>query len=158
MGAVWLAEETLSGRSGHAVGRALLEALYQQVTGEKMPEIQVQPGGKPCFSDSEWHFSITHTKKRAVCALAKAPVGIDAEELDRRVDPRLAEKVLSPGEKAQFDTAPDKSRALLTFWVLKEAWVKRTGRGLRGYPNDTGFSLEDPRVVCRNNCLLAVLL
>ena len=50
----------------------------------------------------------------------------------------------------------DKRRALLTFWVLKEAQVKRTGDGLRGYPNKTDFFLEDPRVTEMDGCLVAV--
>lgn len=154
---VWLAGEPLAGRTGHDVGRILLERLYAELTGEKIPEIAVAEGGKPYFPGSPWHFSITHTPRHAFCALAKTPVGMDAEELDRAVNLRLAEKVLSPGEKAQFDRAEDKNRAFLTFWVLKEASVKRTGKGLRGYPNDTDFSLDDPAVAERDGCLVAVL-
>lgn len=73
------------------------------------------------------------------------------------MDLRLAEKVLSPSEKAQFDAAADQRRALLTFWVLKEASVKLTGEGLRGYPNDTAFSLADSRVREIDGCLVAIL-
>lgn len=95
--------------------------------------------------------------RRAFCALSRREIGIDAEELDRNVKLALAEKILSPKEKAQFDAAPDKRRALLTFWVLKEARVKRTGEGLRGYPNGTDFSLNDPRVTEMDGCLVAVI-
>ena len=70
---------------------------------------------------------------------------------------KLAEKVLSPTEKMQFDAATDQRKALLTFWVLKEAAVKLTGEGLRGYPNHTNFSLDDPRVTEIDGCLVAVL-
>jgi len=89
--------------------------------------------------------------------LAGENVAIDAEELDRKVSLKLAEKVLSPGEKRQFDAAPDKNRAFLTLWVLKEAAAKLTGRGLRGYPNHTNFSLDDSRVTQMDGCLVAVL-
>ncbi|MGM9659400.1 MAG: 4'-phosphopantetheinyl transferase superfamily protein [Faecousia sp.] len=81
---------------------------------------------------------------------------MDAEELDRRVNLSLAEKILSPGEKAQFDAAADQKRALLTFWVLKEAAAKLSGRGLHGYPVDTDFSLDDPRVREMDGCLVAI--
>ena len=60
-------------------------------------------------------------------------------------------------EKAQFDAASDKRKALLTFWVLKEAAAKRSGEGLRGYPNHTHFSLDDPRVTQIDGCIVAVL-
>ncbi len=147
----------LQGRSGHAAGRELLAALYRQATGEEMPEIRVTRRGKPYFPDSPWHFSITHTPRHAFCVLARENVGIDAEELDRAVNPAIAEKILSPGEMTQYRAAPDPRVALLTFWVLKEAAAKLTGEGLRGYPSCTDFSLDDPRVCVRDNCLLAIM-
>ena len=77
--------------------------------------------------------------------------------ISQRIRLSLAQKILSPGEKRQFDAASDPRRALLTFWVLKEAQAKFTGDGLRGYPNHTNFSLEDPRVTEIDGCLVAVI-
>lgn len=147
----------LNGRSGHEAGRQLLAALYRKETGKDMPEIAATDLGKPYFVDHSLHFSISHTKKHAFCALSENNVGLDAEELDRKVHLALADKILSPGEKAQYDLAEDKPRAFLTFWVLKEAEAKLTGEGLRIYPNHTNFSLEDPRVTEMEGCLVAVL-
>ena len=147
----------LNGRTGHEAGRALLTRLYGEATGQPLPPIEVGAWGKPAFVDSDWYFSISHTKKHAFCVLAEENIAIDAEELDRRVNLSLAEKILSPTEKAQFDAAADKNRALLTFWVLKEASAKLSGRGLLGYPNDTAFSLDDPRVRELEGCLVAIL-
>lgn len=152
-----IASCALAGRTGHEAGRALLAALYREETGLELPPIAVKAGGKPYFPGSDWHFSISHTPRRAFCALSHREIGIDAEERDRNVNLALAEKILSPGEWVQFDAAPDKRRALLTFWVLKEAQVKRTGDGLRGYPNGTDFSLNDPRVTEMDGCLVAVI-
>ena len=151
-----LASCALDGRTGHEAGRALLAQLYGEATGQPLPPIVIGEWGKPEFADSGWHFSISHTKNHAFCVLAKVNVAIDAEELDRRVNLSLAEKVLSPTEKAQFDAAADKKRALLTFWVLKEAAAKLSGRGLHGYPNDTAFSLDDPCVSELDGCLVAI--
>ena len=147
----------LNRRTGHEAGRALLTRLYGEATGQPLPPIEVGAWGKPAFSDSGWHFSISHTKKHAFCVLEKENVAIDAEELGRRVNLSLAEKILSPSEKDQFDAAADKNRALLTFWVLKEASAKLSGRGLHGCPNDTAFSLDDPRVRELEGCLVAIL-
>jgi len=147
----------LQGRSGHEAGRALLEQMYREAAGEELPGIAIGERGKPYFPGSGWHFSISHTKDHAFCVLSRKPVGLDAEELDRRVNLALAEKILSPGEREQFDAAADKGRALLTFWVLKEAAAKLSGQGLRGYPNHTDFSLEDPRVTEIDGCLVAVV-
>lgn len=147
----------LTGQTGHQAGRQLLRNLYRQESGEELPEIAVTARGKPYFPDSSWHFSISHTPNHAFCVLSKNNVAIDAEETDRKVNLKLAEKILSPDEKQQFDTAKNKTRALLTFWVLKEAAAKLSGEGLRGYPNHTNFSLEDPRVTETEGCLVAVL-
>ena len=147
----------LEGQSGHDAGRALLAQLYQEATGETLPEIRILERGKPCFADGGFHFSISHTPHHAFCVLSENNIGIDAEELDRKINLKLADKILSPEEKRQFDAAEDKARALLTFWVLKEAEAKLSGEGLRGFPNHTNFSLEDPRVTETEGCLVAVL-
>ena len=147
----------LFGQTGHEAGRQLLAALYREATGESLPEIRVTDRGKPYFPDSPWHFSISHTPKHAFCVLSENHVGLDAEEMGRKINLRLAEKILSPREKRQFDAAPNKEKALLTFWVLKEAAAKLSGEGLRGYPNHTNFSLEDSRVKELDGCIVAVM-
>ena len=143
--------------TGHQAGRKLLAELYRAETGEDLPEIRVTDRGKPYFPDSDWHFSISHTPKHAFCVLSRHNVGLDAEELDRKVNLKLADKILSPGEKSRFEAAENKEKALLTFWVLKEAAAKLSGEGLRGYPNHTDFALEDPRVTETDGCLVAVM-
>ena len=152
-----LESRPLEGRRGHDAGRALLAELYTRETGDPLPEIRIAEWGKPYFADSPWHFSISHTRRRVFVALSRHNIGIDAEELDRPLNLKLADKVLSPAERVQFDTAPDPRRALLTFWVLKEAQAKCSGEGLRGYPNHTDFSLEDPRVFEHSGCIVAII-
>jgi len=152
-----LASQQIRPGTGHEAGRALLSRLYREYTGKEMPEILTSDRGKPYFANGSVHFSISHTKNHVFCAVSHRPIGIDAEELDRNINLQLAQKILSPAEKAQFDTAADQRMALLTFWVLKEAQAKRTGQGLTGYPNHTNFSLDDPRVTIQDGCLLAVI-
>jgi phosphopantetheinyl transferase len=154
---VKLAGEPLKGRSGHAAGRELLARLYREETGHDLPPIEVALRGKPYFPDDPRHFSISHTKGHVFCVLCDRPVGLDAEEMDRIIDLRLAKKILSEPEMARFDTAADQRRALLKLWVLKEAAAKLTGEGLRGYPNHTDFSPDDPRVLEMDGCYVAVL-
>ena len=144
----------LEGRSGHEAGRALLAAAYREKTGKEMPPILTGEWGKPYFEGSNLHFSISHTKKHAFCALSEGPVGIDAEEEDRNIALRLAPKILSPEEAERFDGSRE---MLLRFWVLKEASVKLTGLGLQGYPNHTDFDPNDPRIQKIDGCLVAVL-
>ena len=139
----------LPGQTGHEAGRALLAQMYEAYTGNPMPPIVIAPGGKPYFENDPVHFSITHTKCHVFC--------VDAEDADRKINLLLAEKILSQNEKKQYDEAEDKQKALLTFWVLKEAAAKCTGEGIHGYPNQTNFSLDDPRVNIVNGCIVAVV-
>ena len=152
-----LCSAALNGRTGYEAGRALLAEMYRAKTGQELPQICTAPRGKPYFPEGGLHFSISHTKRRVFCALSEKPVGIDAEETDRQVDLRLADKILSSGERQAYDAAADKRTALLRLWVLKEAAAKLSGEGLRGYPNTTDFSPDDPRVTETDGCFLAVM-
>ena len=152
-----LAGEALLGRSGHDAGRALLKRMYREETGEDAPEIATAERGKPYFVTGDLHFSISHTKNHVFCALSDKPVGLDAEEMDRESNLRLAEKILSESEKIRWEASADKRAALLRLWVLKEAAVKLSGEGLKGYPNDTDFDPEDPRIMELDGCYVAVM-
>ena len=147
----------ISPGEGHAVGRALLKEMVESLTRAPMPEILVTQRGKPYFAEGGLHFSISHTRGHVFCALSDRPIGIDAEEQDRDISLDLARKILSPGEFVQYENAEAPRLALLTFWVLKEAQAKCGGEGLRGYPNHTAFSLDDPRVRTMDGCLVAVI-
>lgn len=152
-----LAGEPLLGRNAHEAGLQLLAALYRQRYGEALPLIARTENGKPYFPEHPGYFSISHTKKHVFCVLSQRPVGLDAEEEDRKVNPSLAKHILSSREFAQYEQAEDPRIALLTFWVLKEAAAKLSGEGIKGYPNHTDFDLNDPRVQRMNGCLVAVI-
>ena len=149
-------EKILPGQ-GHAAGRALLQKMYEARFDRPMPQILVTDRGKPYFADSSAHFSISHTKGHVFCVLSHVPVGLDAEEADRQIDLRLADKILSAPEKVRFRQAADKTEALLRFWVLKEAAAKLTGDGLRGYPDQTDFDPGDPRIQIIDGCYVAII-
>ena len=147
-----LAWQRLESRNGHEAGRQLLAELYRAETGQDLPRIAVTVQGQPYFPDTPWHFSISHTENHVFCALSERNIGIDAEEADRPIDPRLAERLLSPGELEKFDNSRE---MLLKFWVLKEAYAKLTGRGLGNYLGQTDFDPETAQII--DGCYVAVL-
>lgn len=152
---IYFASCPLSEETGHHAGRRLLLQLYDAHAGGEMPPIITTQRGKPCFSDSKWHFSISHTKRHAFCVLAGQNVGLDAEEMDRQIDLHLADKILSPPERARFDAAEDPRGALLRLWVQKEAYAKLTGRGWGSYLYETNFDPEDAKIM--DGCYVAVM-
>jgi len=147
----------LENQSGHDAGRELLADLYFEENGSEMPEILRADRGKPYFSESNWHFSISHTDRHAFCCLSRQNVGIDAEEEHRKIDLRIAERFLSETEKKRLRLAPDQNTALLRLWVLKEAYAKLTGRGIGNWLKSTDFDPEDPRITCIDGCFVAIL-
>ena len=157
MAQIYLASAALDGRSGHEVGRELLAGLYRAHAGDAMPQILTQPMGKPYFAHSAWHFSISHTPRHAFCVLADVPIGLDAEEADRKIDLRLATRILSDREFLQYHESEDACKALLSFWVLKEAQAKLTGEGIKWPPDHTDFTLPDSRIREIDGCLVAIV-
>jgi len=142
----------LNGQTGHEAAYALLA----QAVGD-LPKICYTDRGKPFFPEKDLHFSISHTKNHAFCAVSHQNIGIDAEETDRKVRLHLADRYLSPAEKARFDAAENKAAALLRLWVLKESYAKLTGRGLGDYLKNTDFDPEDPRIQIIDGCFVAVM-
>ncbi len=124
--------------------RRLLDHLYQETTGQPMPPLLRRERGKPYFAHGPLHCSITHTRAMVFCALAEVEIGLDAELLSRRIRPALAKKVLSSQEYRLWQQSEDPDRLFLSLWTLKEATVKYTGDGLRGYPNHLSFDLQGP--------------
>ena len=152
-----LAWKRLDGQSGHEAGRELLARLYLGETGETLPEISITPQGKPFFSNSPLYFSVSHTKHHAFCCLARENVGIDAEEMDRKIRLEQAKAWLSSEELAFFAASTDSRDCLLRFWVLKEALAKLTGRGWGNYLKNTRFNPNAKEIQIIDGCYVAVL-
>ncbi len=112
-----------------------------------MPPLRTEERGKPYWENSPWYLSISHTRSRAFCLLAGCPVGLDAKPLNRKTAASLPKKVLSPGELQRWQESGSDPEVFLTLWTLKEAQVKFTGQGLRGYPNNLNFRLDPPMLV-----------
>ncbi len=96
----------------HQVALELLEAACG-----KPLELKKDPDGKPRLVEGAECFNISHTRRWAGVAVADQEIGFDLEE------PRELKHLgfVAPGEEG-IDP--------LTLWVIKESFVKYTGRGL----------------------------
>jgi phosphopantetheinyl transferase len=79
-------------------------------------------------------FNIAHTNDLVICAVTRAgDVGVDAEDTTQAVDVSLvARHFLSQREQDRLAALAPQELAASFFeqWVLKEAYVKATGKGL----------------------------
>lgn len=85
--------------------------------------------GKPLETNG-WFHSRAHTVGLAVAAVAREPIGIDVESLDRRrlgaVRTKYADELARLGD--------DSVATCLGLWCAKEALVKRSGIGVADLP------------------------
>ena len=131
----------LAGRLGvlaqRAAGRRALSRALSRTLGEGAPDardLSRTDDGAPAALEhggSAWHWSVAHTAcpsgGLAVAAVARTPVGVDVESLDR---PRIApaEAFADAGELELL--SPRDDLATLRLWTAKEALVKRAGCGI----------------------------
>lgn len=115
--------------------KAAVEALLRHA----FPEGAVlchTPEGAPYLKDNPVHISISHSRSRAALAVcAEAPVGVDVETLRDQLA-RVAPRVLSEAELADYGTTAE---GLLRAWTLKEALYKAAG--VPGVDFRTGINL-----------------
>ena len=115
--------------SEHRDVRALLALAWREHGAGPMPEIVYEDGGRPRFASGPLFFSLSHSRTLAVCALSDREVGADAETV-RPVRPALPRRILPEEELRWMERQPGPDRAFLALWTAREAWAKRTGRGL----------------------------
>jgi 4'-phosphopantetheinyl transferase len=131
-------------REGYLAARALCRETLSRYTGVDPSQWRFGESayGKPTLLEphrfASLRFNLTHTDDLAMCAVTRAgEVGIDAEEISRAVDvPLLARHFFSRRAQAQLASLPARERVARFFeqWVLKEAYVKATGKGLAHAP------------------------
>lgn len=113
-----------------AADAALSFALSEHIPGyAPPPALSYDEAGRPRVPGA--HVSLSHTRGLAVCAISDAPVGLDVE-WERPINEKIARRVLSPDEMAEFSASEDQNEFLLLKWVAKEAYLKLTGAGIAG--------------------------
>ncbi len=114
-------------RNASLLGIALLAAACAELGTEFDPAALEYPGdGKPQLRGGP-DFSISHTRGLVACAAAASGrVGLDIET-SGSVTARVAGRILSTEERAVVERGALSSTDA---WVIKEAVVKLTGRGI----------------------------
>lgn len=112
-------------------GWLLRQALAQAGIAPAQQHFERTALGKPQLAGrSVPQFSLSHSGRWAVCALAGTPVGADVE--GPRCTPAIARRFFHPDELPDFDSLPEVEwqDQLNRLWTAKEAFTKALGGGL----------------------------
>ncbi|MFK4703430.1 4'-phosphopantetheinyl transferase [Roseateles asaccharophilus] len=153
-------------RDTFLAGRWLARRAVQRWLQVEVPPALAIADSGACVVDGVPHVqvSISHSSGMVACAASDVPVGVDLERLGRPRDHlALAETVHGIAQREQLVALPAAARELpfLTWWTLKEAWLKARGRGLdfaqmRALVFDDGDAQADVAVTTMRDFVLAV--
>ena len=103
--------------------------------------------GQPFFSDlPAFHFSLSHSGARVLCAAADGDVGCDLER-PRPFSLSLAGRFFHPTESAYLAALPEDRRqdAFFRLWTGKESFMKAVGQGFALPMSDFALAPEGDR-------------
>jgi 4'-phosphopantetheinyl transferase len=120
-------------RADFTAGRWLLREVLAEIHGGAPEHQTAEIDAEGRTSVPRGHANLSHTGDWLIAAWAESPIGVDIESLRARRDVlAIAERVASPAECAHLAslTGATQLEAFYRLWTLREAWLKRRGRGL----------------------------
>lgn len=111
-------------RMQHLAVRLLFSLMMPEAN---MNDLVMADNGKPYLKGVPFHFSFSHCKGYAACAVSDHfPIGIDIEIIHPRIA-KVAHKFLNDTEKTMLDNLneDDALKQLAFFWAAKEAMYKK---------------------------------
>jgi phosphopantetheinyl transferase len=108
----------------HLAVRLLFSLMMPEAN---MKDLVMADNGKPYLKGVPFHFSFSHCKGYAACAVSDHfPIGIDIEIIHPRIA-KVAHKFLNDAEKAMLENLSEEEalKQLAFFWAAKEAMYKK---------------------------------
>jgi phosphopantetheinyl transferase len=137
----------------------LLEKLIAEKTSVGFSDINFSKSENGKWICDKFHFSVSHTKN--VCAVAvsdKTLCGIDIEEyIPERFDERLAKKILTAKELAEYEENEDKQRFVIQKWTEKESIFKMLSQNVF-IPKNIATSQYKTKTFEALSCFITVAL
>jgi 4'-phosphopantetheinyl transferase len=140
-------------RDAYVTAHALLRATLSSVMNTIHPSnwrFRNTKTGKPVLdplqAPPDLHFSLSHTRGLAACAVGRPhALGIDAEAWRTPAPIDLAARYFAPAEARLVTDKTEPGEQISTFyrlWTLKEAYLKGTGQGLAAPLDSFAFRLD----------------
>jgi len=110
-------------RTQHLAVRLLFKLMMPEAD---LNQLVMADNGKPYLMGLPFHFSFSHCKGYAACAVDDKPIGIDIEIIHPRIA-KVAHKFLNDQEKTMIAALDEKDQLnqLAFFWAAKEAMYKK---------------------------------
>jgi len=110
-------------RTQHLAVRLLFKLM---MPAADLSQLVMADNGKPYLMGLPFHFSFSHCKGYAACAVDDKPIGIDIEIIHPRIA-KVAYKFLNDQEKAMIAVLDEKDQLnqLAFLWAAKEAMYKK---------------------------------
>jgi phosphopantetheinyl transferase len=110
-------------RTQHLAVRLLFKLMMPEAD---LSQLVMADNGKPYLIGLPFHFSFSHCKGYAACAVDDQPVGIDIEIIHPRIA-KVAHKFLNDSEKAMIAGLDEQEQLIqMAFlWAAKEAMYKK---------------------------------
>jgi 4'-phosphopantetheinyl transferase len=110
----------------HWLGTRVL--LRTMLRTDEYIDCKIDAHGKPYLVNLPYHISLSHSFDYAAVMISKkAPVGIDIEQIQQKVE-RIAPRFLNPDELAAAMQDAHRVKALYAYWCAKEAVYKCYGQ------------------------------
>lgn len=140
-------------RSAHEflAGRLMVRRWLAALTSHQPNDWQFVEGyrGRPevASPQTSFKFNIAHSGGVVACIFTDGrEAGVDVEDLGRRmIEPELWTRYCAPSEVADIEAHPPEARhhRFLTYWTLKEAYLKALGLGIGVHLSDIAFTVRD---------------
>lgn len=128
------------------ISKKLLSYVYFLEKNQNLDINKIEYGkyGKPYYND-DFFYNISHSKNYICIATSSTEVGIDIEE-ERKISTGLEKRILT------FEELSKKNINLIEYWVIKEAYSKYKGIGLRMPFNKVPVSQIQQNINVYNLC------
>ncbi len=125
-------------------GLSLLDHAVKDEYGLDLTSLEIERGihGKPYFKDRrDICFNISHSGDYAAAALCSREVGVDIQVF-RHIKDNVINKLCRGAELEYIGSSPDRDRAFIMLWALKESYIKATGDGMTFPMSEVNFDIR----------------
>jgi 4'-phosphopantetheinyl transferase len=134
-------------------GRTLIRSLAGAALGvePRAVGLALDAKGKPFVGGGSFCFNISHSGTWVAAVVARQPVGIDIEDVEREGNWRgIARRYFAEDEMGFLErlAEPERRRAFIRHWVCKEAALKCAGTGISDSLNQTLCVREGGAIRC----------